>query len=826
MVLARAGVRPRARGKTARRLVCARARLIIEDGVSESRKPEKEKEDGSMGNHVNTGGRPAALFAGAAVALALSITGARAAVIADSFDDWSVTGTQGEKNWYNGYYDRTNDPEGDDEYEADNFIEFSPSHWTGTGYALGGRPPWTSLAQQDTHPNGDNNGPEHWTIRRWVSPQNYAFGSIRWRAWKRNIGGGDGVTGILFINGVEEDRANVSGTDGTGVTRLVVRAIAAGDVIDLALTPGPAVPSHDGADGSATRLTILDTPPDTDGDGVTDDIDNCPLIPNPDQKDSDGDGVGDVCDNCPNAPNPEQFDRDLDGVGNACEPVWIAHSVDDWSLAGVQGENNWYNGYYDRTHDLVFGDGVYEVDDFIDFTAPPMWLGTRWRLNPVLGTSPWTGIGQTDTHPNGTNSPPNAEHWTIRRWVSTHAGRAAIRWHLRKDNPTGGGVTGMLFLNGEEIDRQAIPGADAVGIGRTRVVTLKVDDVIDLALAPAGPCTDAADSGDGSFNLLAVTEDLDAAGESMEVLADSVVDFSGTQGHNGWYYGYYDQRADVEEDNGIYDAEDFIAFDDSTWIGQVWDLVDNSVTGVGPWVALSCQGGHPSGNAKGDPSVHWAVRRWESTITGDVKIECFYHRTAAAGDGTVGRVFLNGTQLASRFSLATAHRFTVTASVAVGDTLDFAIDADGPGNLAKGGLDAISDGADTTVFLITILRLGSVEPPKDIYVLMGNVNSDAKVDIADAIALLGYLFGGGPPPVCAKGADTNDDNKIDIADAVKILGYLFSGQAMIAPDHSTVTAANNVCRGYAADGIDPSDGKPYFPEDMGGLPACAVQCNP
>jgi hypothetical protein len=35
---------------------------------------------------------------------------------------------------------------------------------------------------------------------------------------------------------------------------------------------------------------------DTDGDGICDDVDNCPLVANPDQANGDGDGVGDACD--------------------------------------------------------------------------------------------------------------------------------------------------------------------------------------------------------------------------------------------------------------------------------------------------------------------------------------------------------------------------------------------------------------------------------------------------------------------------------------------------------------------------------------------------
>ena len=80
-----------------------------------------------------------------------------------------------------------------------------------------------------------------------------------------------------------------------------------------------------------------ETTPDTDGDGVPDNTDNCVGVPNADQADADVDGFGDACDsftcidndndgacnqgdNCPETANTDQLDSDGDGAGDACDP--------------------------------------------------------------------------------------------------------------------------------------------------------------------------------------------------------------------------------------------------------------------------------------------------------------------------------------------------------------------------------------------------------------------------------------------------------------------------------------------------------------------------
>ncbi len=80
---------------------------------------------------------------------------------------------------------------------------------------------------------------------------------------------------------------------------------------------------------------------DVDGDGICDNVDNCPTVSNKSQADDDEDGVANACDpcpldkdndvdgdgvcgdvdNCPTVANPNQGDIDSDGVGFACDEL-------------------------------------------------------------------------------------------------------------------------------------------------------------------------------------------------------------------------------------------------------------------------------------------------------------------------------------------------------------------------------------------------------------------------------------------------------------------------------------------------------------------------
>jgi len=152
------------------------------------------------------------------------------------------------------------------------------------------------------------------------------------------------------------------------------------------LAVGPLIQELDGYD------TFLPGA-DTDGDGVNDDVDNCPDDPNPGQEDLDDDGVGDACDddvdgdgvdndhdNCPIDPNAGQEDLDGDDVGDACD-------------------------------DDIDGDGVDNGDDYCPATVIPEGVPTMGYLNPNHWALTADGNGfDFDTVIKGKGKGPNRSY--------------------------------------------------------------------------------------------------------------------------------------------------------------------------------------------------------------------------------------------------------------------------------------------------------------------------------------------------------------------------------------------------------------------------------
>ncbi|MCM4160272.1 hypothetical protein FHG64_04190 [Antarcticibacterium flavum] len=159
-------------------------------------------------------------------------------------------------------------------------------------------------------------------------------------------------------------------------------SVPAGTVISGTLSKQDILDNFDGDDNvdyEHLRFGCEDngtTPPDDDNDGVPNDDDNCPNVPNPGQEDADGDGVGDACDNCPNIANPNQDPAACaDQPGDDCETSYMFGDVELNSLQ--YPGNNWGWG--------------------LDFDGSDSWFDTYMTSEGVYEFPLWAGAGQNNT---------------------------------------------------------------------------------------------------------------------------------------------------------------------------------------------------------------------------------------------------------------------------------------------------------------------------------------------------------------------------------------------------------------------------------------------
>lgn len=169
-------------------------------------------------------------------------------------------------------------------------------------------------------------------------------GDAAWGVWYSYDAGGNAFwatfIGALAGNVLETDLLGFSGPPlgGSWDPSAVVPAVLGS--VKLTINSPDSIRFEYQINGNSGGLdlvpfTIALPATDTDGDGIDDDVDNCPSVSNPDQADSDGNGIGDACegstadldgdgipdniDNCPADANPDQLDSDQDGEGDLCD---------------------------------------------------------------------------------------------------------------------------------------------------------------------------------------------------------------------------------------------------------------------------------------------------------------------------------------------------------------------------------------------------------------------------------------------------------------------------------------------------------------------------
>jgi hypothetical protein len=252
------------------------------------------------------------------------------------------------------------------------------------------------------------------------------------------------------------------------------------------------------------------------------------------------------------------------------------------------------------------------------------------------------------------------------------------------------------------------------------------------------------------------------ADAEVVTIADSSAQFSATQGQDNWFYGYtaYGTRHSYDP-NTMFSQ---MAYYDSG--ANRWQ--QSETLGQPHWTLLNSGGCHPA-------SQYLPVRRWTSEINGEITIRGSVETPHSSSDGTYSYVWVNGDRLYHAFhdGGAAAKNYNVTATVSVGDSVDFGLD------------HKSSTSNDSTKFSSYI----------DFDQLEADAGGDYVVDVGGSVQLAGAAHAGTAPYSYLWDIDDNGDYSENItdADATLTYAYLTETLGMPAGDHTItlqVTDAN------------------------------------
>jgi len=189
---------------------------------------------------------------------------------------------------------------------------------------------------------------------------------------------------------------------------------------------------------------------------------------------------------------------------------------------------------------------------------------------------------------------------------------------------------------------------------------------------------------DAPFYLLGEILSEAEAPSDEAVVADSLEEYSKTQGGNGWSYGFYDGSGQKP-----YSGEDFkeMRIVQTVW-GEKWGSEHE-------YLSLWREGVHP-GLQNGKPL--WAVRRWKSPVEGRLRVEGRITGGDSGSDGVGFVVMVDGAKAFERVvtpeDCKPACAFKLEIDVKNGSIVDFCVNP-GP----KGSLDFDSVAFDARMLM-------------------------------------------------------------------------------------------------------------------------------
>lgn len=198
-------------------------------------------------------------------------------------------------------------------------------------------------------------------------------------------------------------------------------------------------------------------------------------------------------------------------------------------------------------------------------------------------------------------------------------------------------------------DADGVPDAAEAALGTSSITAdSDADGRTDLQESTGSPATNPllADSdGDGEWDGYEIRNASDpaSAGSTSRtgLLADSTADFTPTQGHRNWHYGYRDYTATGSTSN-YNPATAFTQYATYALPGTSFVWYANSPPSALTSGPDSICESYPSGADVG--GENWTIRRWRTEVleTTPVAVTWRMAKSGPWGTGTTGGVFLNG----------------------------------------------------------------------------------------------------------------------------------------------------------------------------------------